>query len=228
MNETTDPYCLSDQEAAGLLGGAPWKRLVGIGDSVVEGIREPVKGYRDEGWMGHLARALRLVSPGLHYLNLGRRDLLAAEVRESQLEPALAFRPDLAVVACGGNDTFRRDFDEAGVAAELTAMVTALRSARCQVVTIGLLDITLSGLVPEKYAKAWSSRLGRLNALTAEVASRQGAIHVDNTGHPLAADPAIYSSDGIHLNARGHAIVAAGTVRRLAAAITALSTSGGA
>ena len=223
MNETTDPYCMSDEEAVRLLARAPWKRLIGIGDSVIEGIREPVEGYRDQDWMGRLAHVLRLVNPGLDYLNLGRRDLLAAEVRESQLGPALAFRPDLAVVACGGNDTFRRDFDEAGVTAELTAIVSALRSTGCQIITIGLFDITLSGLVPQKYAKTWSSRLGRLNALTAEVASRQDTMHVDNTGHPMAGDPAIYSSDGVHLNARGHAIAAAGTVRRLAAGITAPS-----
>ncbi|WP_248958089.1 SGNH/GDSL hydrolase family protein [Sphaerisporangium perillae] len=225
MNEAIDPHCLSDEHAAGLLARAPWERVVGIGDSVIEGIREPVDGYRDESWMDRLVRILRLVRPTLDHLNLGRRGLLAAQVRESQLARALEFRPDLAVVAFGGNDTFGRDFDEAGVAAELEAVVSALRSARCQVVTIGLLDITLSGVVPEKYAKTWSTRLGRLNALTAEVASRFGAIHVDNTGHPVAADPGIYSSDGIHLNARGHAIAAAGTLRRLAAAIDAPAAS---
>jgi len=115
-------------------------------------------------------------------------------------------------VACGGNDTFRRDFDDAGVARELTAIISARRATGCQVVTIGPLDITLSGLVPQAYADSWSSRLGRLNALTAQVAARQGALHVDNTDHPVAADPAIYSSDGVHLNARGHAIAAAGTI----------------
>ena len=46
--------------------------------------------------------------PSAEVLNLARRGLLASEVREHQLAPALAFRPDLAIVAAGGNDALRR------------------------------------------------------------------------------------------------------------------------
>ncbi|MEO3829331.1 hypothetical protein [Actinomadura sp. B10D3] len=50
------------------------------------------------------------------------------------------------------------------------------------------------------------------------VAAEHGACHVDNPhGHPVAADPGIYSSDQLHLNARGHAFAAANTIRALAA-----------
>lgn len=215
MNESTDPYCLSDGNAAALLAGARWKRLIGVGDSVISGVREPVEGYRDEGWVERLAGILDLVNPGLAYLNLGRRGLLAEQVWEMQLGTALDFRPDLAFVACGGNDMFHREFRPDEVGAKLTAIVQALRETGCDVVTVGLFDITLAGRVPEKYARVWSERINKLNAVTADVAARHGGIHVDNDGHPLMADPSVYSSDNIHFNARGHAIAAAGTVRRL-------------
>jgi lysophospholipase L1-like esterase len=216
--EWTDPAVLPAAEAAALLAGAPWKRMVTIGDSVAEGVRDPVPGYRDLSWTDRVEEALSAVTDGFTALNLGRRDLVAAQVAARQLAPALEFGPDLAFVVAGGNDMLRPDFDEDEVRRELAAMVGAFRSAGADVVTIGLLDITAAGLGPARFREALAARTRRLNALAAEVAAEHGACHVDNPpGHPVAADPGIYSADQLHLNARGHAFAAANTVRALAA-----------
>jgi lysophospholipase L1-like esterase len=217
MSEATDPYCLTDEKAADLLAGHSWRRFAGIGDSVVEGIREPFPGYRDESWIDRLLRWARLAAPELAELNLGRRDLRAAQIRATQLAPAVDFAPDLAVVFAGGNDMFRRDFDEAAVAADLSAMVGALRDLGCTVITLSAFDISRAGIVPERYAARSSERIRRLGALTGSVAARHGALFVDFNDHPLAKDPTVYSSDLVHLNARGHAVVAAEVLRHLAA-----------
>jgi len=213
MNDT-----LSLNDAAELLKDAPWQRLAIIGDSVAEGIREPVPGYPDLSWTDHLEEALTAVNPGFTSLNLGLRNLLAAQVREQQLEKALAFEPDLAIVTAGGNDMFRRRFDDEGVRAELTTMVGAFRAIGADVVTIGLMDITRAGLGDPRWRAVSSDHSRRLAELTAEVAADLGAIHVHNgRGSDAETDPAIYSSDQIHLNARGHAIAAANTIRTLTA-----------
>ncbi|MFI0486090.1 hypothetical protein [Actinomadura sp. 9N215] len=47
LSEWTDPAVLPAADAAALLSGASWTRMVTIGDSVAEGVREPVPGYRD-------------------------------------------------------------------------------------------------------------------------------------------------------------------------------------
>jgi lysophospholipase L1-like esterase len=215
--EATDPYRLSDSDAAGLLAGAPWSRLVAIGDSVAEGVREPAPGYLDLSWVDRIARALHDVNPGLVHLNLGVRGLLAAQVRERQLAAALEFGPDLAIVTCGGNDVRRPAYDAEGVERELDAMVGALRAAGSDVLTLGLMDITRSGVIPAKYALALSSGIRRLAEITEDVAVRHGALHLRFTDHPAAGEPDILSSDLLHLNARGHAIVAAETIRGLGA-----------
>ncbi|SPT56866.1 MULTISPECIES: SGNH/GDSL hydrolase family protein [Actinomadura] len=218
LSEWTDPSVLPAAEAAALLADAPWTRMVTIGDSVAEGIREPVPGYRDLSWTDRVEEALGAVAPGFTALNLGRRDLVAAEVAAGQLRPALEFGPDLAFVVAGGNDMLRPRFDAAGVRRELSSMVAAFRAAGADVVTIGLLDITAAGLGMSRYREVMSARTKRLAALTAEVAAEHGACHVDNPhGHPVAADPGIYSGDQLHLNARGHAFAAANTIRALAA-----------
>ncbi|MCD0449799.1 SGNH/GDSL hydrolase family protein [Actinocorallia sp. API 0066] len=190
-----------------------WKRMAVIGDSVAEGVREPVEGYEDLSWIDLINRSLGTVT-----LNLGKRDLRAHEVRETQLDAALAFDPDLAVVTCGANDAFRRSFDPEAVQAELDTMIGAFRKTGADVITLGLFDIVNSGLVTDPgYLAEIRPRFLRLNELTAEVAHAQDALFVNFRNHPAGADKAIYASDLVHLNARGHAIVAAETLAHLKA-----------
>ena len=213
-HETHEADALTDAAAADLLRDAPWRRFVAIGDSVVEGVRGPAPGYRDLSWFDRLTAALRSVRPDLVHRNLGRRGLLAADVRRQQLPEALHFGPDLAVVVAGGNDIFRDRFDPAAVEAELEAMVSPLRTGGSDVITMGLFDIT--GADPTApTAPLLRKRIRRLAELTGAVAARHGAVHVDFSVHPAGTDPSIYSDDRLHPNARGHAIVAAETIRRL-------------
>lgn len=213
----TDPYCLTDVEAARLVRRAPWQRLAVLGDSLAAGVGDDVEGYPSGGWAATVARVLACVRGGdFAYLNLGERNRFAAEVREQQLAGALAFRPDLAVVLCGGNDMLRRRFDLTSVVAQMEAMVAALRAIGADVVTFGLMDITRSGLMPLEYTEPLRERLRRYRDAVAALASRQGAIHVDLSEHPAAAEAASYSPDLLHPSARGHAVIATATVFELA------------
>jgi lysophospholipase L1-like esterase len=214
-----DPEVLPDRDLAALVRGARWRRLAVLGDSVAEGVREPLDGYRDLSWIDRIAGPLRAEVPGLAVLNLGRRNLLAAEVRASQLDAALAFRPDLAIVSAGGNDSLRHSFDTGAVERELDAIVGPLRRAGADVLLLELMDIVASGLVPREHAAALDGRMRRLAALTRRVARRHGAILVAMRGHAASADPGVYASDRLHLNTRGHAIVGSEAIRALSAAI---------
>jgi lysophospholipase L1-like esterase len=214
--EATDPYCLTPVEIDRLLAGAPWRRLVVLGDSVAAGTSESVPGYRELSTSERIAEALRIQQPSLTYRNLGERELLTAEIRERQLDAALELDPDLAIVAAGGNDALRRSFDPVRFIADLRALLTPLAAHGAQLVTIGLFDLARSGLVPAAHAEAAAARFDELDEITASVAAELGALHVDNHHHPAAADPSIFASDRIHANARGHAIAASNLVRALA------------
>jgi lysophospholipase L1-like esterase len=197
---------------------APWRRFVVIGDSVASGEGEPVDGFAHRGWADSIAAALRAAHPELEYRNLAHRGLLAEEVRETQLDAALRLRPDLALVAAGGNDLFGPGFDGPGVEDELEEMVGALRRGGADVITAGMFDISQApGIVAEAYRLVVGERLRELSWRTRAVANRHDAIHVDLTYHPVSADPGIYSRDGRHANARGHAIAAAEALALLSA-----------
>ncbi|ADB48592.1 SGNH/GDSL hydrolase family protein [Conexibacter woesei] len=214
-NELADPDVLGGHEEHALLRGAPWRRFAVLGDSVAAGVGERVDGYLALTWAERVARGLRSHHPGLAYLNLGVRDLRAQQVRETQLAPALTFAPDLAAVIAGGNDLLSRRFDPDAVARELEAIVAPLRDVGAEVFMFRLLDITLAIDVPEPYGTRLSERLAALNDATSAVAERQQALVVAGAAHTRAADPPMYSSDLMHLNLRGQAVIGSEAIREL-------------
>ncbi|MEU8261832.1 SGNH/GDSL hydrolase family protein [Micromonospora sp. NPDC048999] len=215
LGEASDPWCLRPGEAEELLRGHRWRRFVVLGDSVAEGMCEPVDGYPDLQWADRIAAELRAVQPELAYLNLGRRGLRAYEVRATQLAPALAYRPDLALVVCGGNDAFRSGYDPDAVDTELTVMVTALQDAGADVITVGMFDVSHSPAVPATLRAGLGERMRLLSTHTGRLAERLGTLHVHLTDHPAGPEPSMYSSDGRHGSARSDAIATAETLRVL-------------
>ncbi len=180
-----------------------------MGDSIAEGAGDSAPGYPDQPWADQLAATL-----GAHYLNLGRHGARASEIRAGQLVPALAFRPDLAVVAAGANDALRRSFADpaaqAAVATELTRIVSRLSEAGAVPVTFGCFDLgRISGAPPEL-----SDRLRALGRITEAITHRHGGVYVDFLDHPEFGDQ-LMSADGVHVNRRGHALILAEVLRAL-------------
>jgi lysophospholipase L1-like esterase len=218
-NELFDPDVLGGHEEHALLRGMPWTRFAVVGDSLAEGVGDPVDGYMNLSWADRVVRGLRSRRPELAYLNLGRRGLLAREVREQQLARALAFAPDLVTVCAGGNDTMARAFDPDALERELDALVGPLRAAGAEVVMYTLFDIGQAVEMPEPWGSRLRDRLATLALVTIAVARRHEALIVDFATYPRGADPSIYSGDMLHLNRRGHAIVAGQIIRTLAGVV---------
>lgn len=196
----------------------PWTRVVVIGDSIAEGVREPAPGYDDLSWADRLTAALAVAGPGTSLVNLGRRGLTASEVRATQLERALALEPDLAIVAAGGNDLRRPDFDPAVLREDLLALLVPLRDTGADVLTMDLLDIANSPYADPRFVAPMSARLAQLAEITRAASAEAGGWHAPLREGPGANDTDIFARDGLHLNARGHALVAADLARHLGAA----------
>jgi lysophospholipase L1-like esterase len=213
--ELADPYCLRPGEAARLLAGHPWTRFAVLGDSIAEGVGEPTAGYSPLPWADRIAEELRAVRPGLQYLNLGRRNTRAAVVRAEQLAPALAFEPDLALVACGGWDLLQPEFDPDAVREALGGIIGTLRARGADVITTGMFDGSKNPKVPDALRPEFSRRLHVLADLTARLAGEYQTVHVNLIDHPASACADNYTRDGRHGSGRGHSISAAEAVRRL-------------
>ncbi|MGC9941824.1 MAG: SGNH/GDSL hydrolase family protein [Verrucomicrobiota bacterium] len=120
-----------------------FKRYVAIGDSSTEGLEDPdgTGGYR--GWADRLARRVAQAQGGLLYANLGVRGKRSLEIREEQLGPALAMKPDLATVFAGSNDVLEPRFDAGNLLAELKCMMAALGEEKAVVLTFTLPDLSM-------------------------------------------------------------------------------------
>lgn len=218
--ELADPDCLAEGESRRLLAGHPWRRFVVLGDSVANGPSYPVDGFCPLRWTDRVAAELRTEAPDLRYLNLGVSGQRAAEVRATQLDDALDFEPDLALVLCGGNDAFRRDYAGSvadAVDAELATMFKALRAVGAQPASICMFDVSYSPAVPERYRDELRQRLALLAEHARALAVRYDCVHIDLSRHRRSTDPTLYSPDGRHGNARSDAIAAAELVRALGA-----------
>ena len=191
----------------------PWQRFVALGDSITEGILgDPVDGYRDVGWVDLVADYLRAGRPDLEFVNLGERFLTTAQIKEKQLQPALALKPDLVSVVAGGNDLLKRKFDPEGVGRDLDEMVTAFTEIGATVFTCSMLNMPASGVMPADAVEWLQPRIDAIRDVVIEVARKHDTLFVDFWSHPISADPTIYSSDLQHANRRGHTFVAEAVV----------------
>jgi lysophospholipase L1-like esterase len=217
--EAADPYCLRTGEAESLLAGHPWHRFAALGDSIAEGVGDPLPGYHPLPFVDRLAAELARVQPDLAYLNLGRRSLRAHEVRALQLAPALAFEPDLALVVCGANDALRPGYETraADVDRDLAAMVSALQERGALVITVSIFVRPCYPSLPAWLTPTPTERMSALGRRTNAVAAALGTVHVDLAEHPTAGESESTSRDGLHGNGRAQAIAAAETIRHLGA-----------
>ena len=181
-----------------------FERYVAIGDSTSEGLDDPdgKGGYR--GWANRLAERIAAQQGSLLYANLAIRGRTTRQIREEQLAPALAMRPDLATVSAGTNDVLRRRFDPNVFAADLEAMLSALVDQGATVMIFTLPD--LRDVMP--IAKIMGERVLRLNEAIRRSCARSGAIVCDLASHAIASDPRLWSDDRLHANSLGHARIA--------------------
>ncbi|MDP9194995.1 MAG: SGNH/GDSL hydrolase family protein [Acidobacteriota bacterium] len=186
-----------------------FERYVAIGDSTSEGLDDPdgYGGYR--GWANRLAERIaseRIAARqgSLLYANLAIRGLTTRQIRETQLAPALAMRPDLSTVVAGTNDVLRRQFAPDAFGADLEAMQKALVDIGATVLTFTLPDLT--PVMP--FARVLGGRVAIMNERIRAACASSGAILCDLAAYPVASDPRVWSDDRLHANSMGHARIA--------------------
>ena len=188
-----------------------FKRYVAIGDSSTEGLEDPdgAGGYR--GWANRLAERVAEVQGGLLYANLGVRGKRSHAIRQEQLGPALAMNPDLATIFAGSNDILQGGFNAGPLRAELGCMIETLVAAGAVVLTFTLPDLT--GVMP--IGRFLSPRVRAMNDAIRGASAAAGARIVDFAALSVGADPRLWSEDRFHVNAAGHARIAAALAQAL-------------
>ncbi|MFI5778764.1 SGNH/GDSL hydrolase family protein [Nocardia sp. NPDC051570] len=211
LTEDTDPYCLSEDDAAALLRGAPWRRFGVVGDSLSAGTGDPTPGYADGGWADRVVAALRRVEPDLRYLNTSEFGVTTARTVSGQFDRILDFGPDLLHLPCGPNDIVRRQPDFGEIEKIMRRMYDLAAGTRARLTTFTLGRAYVIPAFPD-----WHERILTMNDITRRLAAEYDALVIDMWPHPVNDRPNLLSEDRIHFSTSGQAVMAAEVIKALA------------
>ena len=201
-------------------------RFAALGDSFTEGVGDPVPGgWR--GWAALLADGIGNGRRGVEFRNFAVSGSLSSDVRDQQAPAAAAFRPDLASVVVGVNDTLRRSFDIRLLAQRLDEVCALLTDGGAVLLTACLPDPgTVLGL-PAPLGRPLARRQSAVNAVVHALSARYDAVHLHASDGDWVSDRSLWSADRLHPAERGHRTVAADFHGLLAARGLALGTPPG-
>lgn len=203
-------------------------RLVCVGDSFTEGMSDELRADGHHlGWADRVAVALARRDTGraagrvavaqpdageVLYANLAVRGKLLDQVVADQLEPALSCSPTLVTFHAGPNDVLRRGTDLEDLCARYEHAVARLVDRDRTVVLFT--SIGRAG-GETRLGRFLAERFARFNDNVRRVAERHGALLVDLEPVDVLTDRRVWDADRLHLNADGHARVAAAVLERL-------------
>ncbi|MGW7432498.1 SGNH/GDSL hydrolase family protein [Streptomyces sp. NPDC054861] len=179
-----------------------------MGDSLSEGVGDRVDGgWR--GWAVLLAGGLGGAGRRVEFRNFAVSGAQSRDVAELQAARALAFRPDVASVVVGVNDTLRHTFDIERFARRLDRVCGDLAAEGAVLLTACLPDPGRMLGLPAPLARPLARRQRAVNALVHAVSARYGAVHLHLADTAWTDDRTLWSADRLHPGERGHRVIAA-------------------
>ncbi|GAA3369070.1 hypothetical protein GCM10020367_09970 [Streptomyces sannanensis] len=198
-------------------------RFAALGDSLSEGVGDPVHGTW-RGWAELLAGGLAV---DVEFRKLAVSGALTRDVAERQTPEALEFGPDIASVVVGVNDTLRHSFDIHALALRFDEVCAALAGRGAVLLTACLPDPGAMLGLPAPLARPLARRQRAVNAVVHAVSARHDAVHLHAADAAWVADRSIWSADRLHPGERGHRMMAARFHELLTARGLALGTAPG-
>jgi lysophospholipase L1-like esterase len=190
----------------------PWRRYVAIGDSFTEGIGDPEPslpgGHR--GWADRVAEVLSQQVGDFAYANLAVRGKLISEMVQTQIEPAMALKPDLITFSAGGNDLIRPGSDPDQVSRLFETAVARLSSEGATLVVFTGIDTNFTPVF-----RGFRGKIAIYNENVRAIAERYDCIVADQWALKEVQDMRFFDDDRLHMNPLGHHEVARMVLRAL-------------
>ncbi|MFF7794916.1 GDSL-type esterase/lipase family protein [Streptomyces sp. NPDC007991] len=177
-------------------------RFVALGDSLTEGVGDPVGDGAWRGWAALLADGLAEEPVG--FTNLAVSGSQTRDVLERQMSAALELKPHLVSVVIGVNDTLRCTFDIQAVAARLDEVYAACTEQGAVLLTACLPDPGAMLGLPGALANPLARRQRAVNTVVHALSERYDALHLHACEGDWITDRALWSADRLHPGERGH------------------------
>lgn len=191
-------------------------RFVAVGDSFTEGIGDERADGTPRGWADLLAQGIANArGESIQYANLAVRGRRLKPIATEQVEQALSMSPlpTMLTFNGGGNDMLR-PWMSAGELLGLTEhAVRRCMDAGVRVVLIAGPDPGAMAGLP--FGARFNRRGEALTMAIRSMADLYGVSFIDNFNDVEVRKPGYWRDDRLHLNAAGHARVAANLLRGL-------------
>lgn len=183
-------------------------RYAALGDSTTFGIGDPVPGgWR--GWARLLADAIG-ESHDVSFCNVATSGATASVVRASQLEAALAHRPEVASLIVGVNDTMRSSWHPGRIHDDLFSCADALHSVGATLLMVRFHDHGAVFGLPGVLRRPLWRRIEQVNEVYDAIQATYGGIRIDLAERPEIATRDFWSVDRLHPSELGHRRLAHG------------------
>lgn len=181
---------------------------VALGDSLTAGKGDLDVQGRPVGWARRLC-SLLTERTGLPYLftNLAVNRATVAEVLADQLPVLGGAHPALVTLSAGIND-IRGAFSADTFAAQIDLAFAGATVTGATVATMTLPNIVPMLPLPPGLRKVVRALMEQANEAIRGAAQAHGVLFVDAWYADEVADPAFWSEDRVHPNARGHQLIA--------------------
>ncbi|WP_404430966.1 GDSL-type esterase/lipase family protein [Microbacterium lacus] len=192
----------------------PVRRYVAVGDSITEGLSDGSRMADGEyrGWADRLAELIahaQRYPAGLRYANLAVRSRRIEHVVRDQIPRAIELRADLVSVLIGGNDLVKLGADPLALAARLNDGIRMVKASGAEVLLV-------TAFLPRRRAsRLLAGRFAQFNSALRTIARDTGAILLDLDTVPALGDLSLWADDVVHLNSRGHRLLAYEAAARL-------------
>jgi lysophospholipase L1-like esterase len=209
-DHTSDASASSRARRAASTPARGWRRYVALGDSLTAGRGDPGPDGGFIGWAQRLAGLLsERTAVRCELTNLAVDGAGVGVVLRQQLPRAGALCPDLVSVTVGMNDVRLREFAPAAFAADLDLLLGGVTGTGATVMTCTLPDVSGVAQLPAEYVETARQRLREASDIIRTASARHGALCLDTWAMPEAStDPALFTADRLHPNARGHRTLA--------------------
>ena len=174
-------------------------RFVALGDSFTEGVGDvdDTRPNSVRGWADRVAEVM--ASDDFGYANLAIRGRKLRQITASQIEPAIAMKPDLVSIYAGANDVLRPRIDVDDLVEDYDTAIGRLVESGAHVVMFSAYDPGGSAVFG-----ALRGRFAIYNELVREVADRHGATLVDFWRLRDYRDDRLWDIDKMHMSSAGH------------------------
>jgi lysophospholipase L1-like esterase len=189
-------------------------RLIVVGDSISEGIAdEKINGYY-RGWADRVADVIASQNPDFQYANLAIRGKLLPQVVAHQVPAALKLIGPNSVLSfhAGANDVIRPNYNPEITLPAYAKAVRDLANAGAQLMLFTVLEESNR---KGRIQTIWRERFSVFNNQVREIGKEVGAVVIDGNYNEAFKDVRYLDKDRLHLNAKGHWLLAQGVLEQL-------------